>query len=71
MCGFIGFISDINDKQNSFFFKKFEHYLNELNERGPDYTEVKKIIFKDKVAIGVEYIKNNKTHYFYANKERC
>ena len=32
-------------------------------------TYVKKIIFKDKVAIGVEYIKNNKTHYFYANKE--
>jgi len=32
-------------------------------------TYVKKIIFKDKVAIGVEYVKNNKTYYFYANKE--
>jgi len=47
MCGFIGFISDINDKQNSFFFEKFQFYLNELNNRGPDYSEVKKIIYKN------------------------
>ncbi len=32
-------------------------------------TFVKKIIFKNKVAIGVEYIKNNKIEKFYANKE--
>ena len=49
MCGFIGFISDINDKQNSFFFEKFQFYLNELNNRGPDYSEVKKIIYKNKL----------------------
>lgn len=49
MCGFIGFISDINDKQNSFFFEKFKFYLNELNNRGPDYSEVKKIIYKNKL----------------------
>ncbi len=30
---------------------------------------VKKIIFKNKVAVGIEYIKNNKIHKFYANKE--
>ena len=32
-------------------------------------TYVKKIIFKNKVAVGVEYIKNNKIEKFYANKE--
>ena len=32
-------------------------------------TYVKKIIFKNKVAVGIEYIKNNKTEKYYANKE--
>ncbi len=32
-------------------------------------TYVKKIIFKNKVAIGVEYLNNNKIEKFYANKE--
>ncbi len=32
-------------------------------------TYVKRILFKNKVAIGVEYIKNNKTKKLYANKE--
>ncbi len=49
MCGFIGFISDINNKQISLYEEKFRHYLNELNNRGPDYTETKKIIFKNKI----------------------
>ena len=49
MCGFIGFISDINDKQNSLYFEKFEYYLNELNNRGPDYTEIKKIRYDNKI----------------------
>ena len=41
MCGFIGFISDINNKQISLYEEKFQHYLYELNNRGPDYTETK------------------------------
>ncbi len=49
MCGFIGFISDINDKQISYKEEKFKYYLNELNNRGPDYTEHKKITINDKV----------------------
>jgi len=49
MCGFIGFISDINNKQISLYEEKFKHYLKELNNRGPDYTESKKIILKDKI----------------------
>jgi len=49
MCGFIGSISDINSKENSIFEEKFKHYLKELNNRGPDYTESKKIILKDKI----------------------
>ncbi len=49
MCGFIGFITDINDKRISIYEEKFEYYLNKLNNRGPDYTETKKILLKDKV----------------------
>ena len=49
MCGFIGFISDINNKQISLYEEKFQHYLYELNNRGPDYTETKKIFFKNKI----------------------
>ena len=40
-----------------------------LSFEAKNFSQLKKIIFKDKVAIGIEYIKNNKTHYFYANKE--
>ncbi len=49
MCGFIGFISDINDNQISFKEERFKYYLNELKNRGPDYTEHKKITINDKV----------------------
>lgn len=49
MCGFIGFVSDINNKQISLYNKKFNHYLNLLNNRGPDYTEVKKLVIKNKI----------------------
>ena len=49
MCGFIGFISDINDKQISHYDKKFKLYLEKLNNRGPDYTETKKISFNNKI----------------------
>ena len=48
MCGFIGFISDINNKQISLYEEKFQHYLYELNNRGPDYTETKNF-FKNKI----------------------
>ena len=49
MCGFIGFISDINDKRVIQYEEKFNHYLIELNNRGPDYNETKKIILKNKI----------------------
>lgn len=49
MCGFIGFISDINDKKIFEYEQKFNHYLIELNNRGPDYTETKKIKVNNKV----------------------
>ena len=49
MCGFIGFISDINDKQNDVISKKFDFYYKELKKRGPDYCEIKKIKFKSKI----------------------
>ena len=49
MCGFIGYVTDINNKQTFHFEEKFKHYLTELNNRGPDYTESKKIILKDKI----------------------
>jgi len=49
MCGFIGFVSDINNKQISLYNKKFRHYLNLLDNRGPDYTEVKKLVIKNKI----------------------
>ena len=49
MCGFIGFISDINDKQNDAISKKFDFYYKELKKRGPDYCEIKKIKFKSKI----------------------
>ena len=49
MCGFIGFITDINNKQIDGISKKFDIYFNSLKERGPDYFEVKKFKFKSKL----------------------
>ena len=49
MCGFIGFISDINNKENDTISKKFDFYHNELKKRGPDFSEIKKIKFKSKI----------------------
>jgi len=49
MCGFIGFITDINNKENSLISKKFNFYFNQLKKRGPDFSQVKKIIYKSKL----------------------
>ena len=49
MCGFIGFITDINNKQLDEISEKFNIYFNKLKERGPDYSIVKKIKFKSKL----------------------
>ena len=49
MCGFIGFITDINNKENNLINKKFDFYYNELKKRGPDYSEIKRIKFKSKL----------------------
>ena len=48
MCGFIGFISDINNKQIDSISQKFNIYFDRFKERGPDYSEVK-IKFKSKI----------------------
>jgi hypothetical protein len=37
MCGFIGFITDIKNKENSLIYNKFDFYFNELKKRGPDF----------------------------------
>ena len=49
MCGFIGFITDINNKQLDEISEKFNIYFNKQKERGPDYSIVKKIKFKSKL----------------------
>ena len=49
MCGFIGFITDINNKQLEEISEKFNIYFNKQKERGPDYSIVKKIKFKSKL----------------------
>ena len=74
MCGFIGFISDINNKQISLYEEKFRHYLHELNNRGPDYTETKKIIFKNKIIhvgfsrLAIQDLNQNSNKIFYNDK---
>ena len=46
-----------------------EPIMNRKNLQIIKKTYVKKIIFKNNVAVGVEYIKNNKIEKFYAKKE--
>jgi len=71
MCGFIGFISDINDKQNDVISKKFDFYYKELKKRGPDYCEIKKIKFKSKiiqvgfVRLSIQDISQNSNKIFH------
>ena len=71
MCGFIGFISDINDKQNDIISKKFDFYYKELKKRGPDYCEIKKIKFKSKiiqvgfVRLSIQDISQNSNKIFH------
>ncbi len=49
MCGFIGYISNKIDLKNQDYENKFNKYLIKLNNRGPDYTEKKKIFTHDKL----------------------
>ena len=71
MCGFIGFISDINDNQISNYEEKFQYYLSQLNNRGPDYTETKKIIFKNKIIqvgfsrLAIQDLNSNSNKIFF------
>ena len=75
MCGFIGFISDIDNKENSFFLEKFNFYLNELNNRGPDYTEIKKLTFKNKIIcvgfkrLAIQDLNTNSNKIFSSNEK--
>ena len=70
MCGFIGFISDINNKQIDTISKKFNIYFDRLKERGPDYSEVKKIQYKSKliqigfVRLAIQDLEKNSNKIF-------
>ena len=71
MCGFIGFITDINNKQIETISKKFSVYFNKLKQRGPDYSEVKKIRFKSKLIqigfarLSIQDLNKNANKIFY------
>ena len=71
MCGFIGFITDINNKQLEEISKKFNIYFNKLKERGPDYSIVKKIKFKSKLIqvgfsrLAIQDLNENSNRIFY------
>ena len=73
MCGFIGFISDSNNKQIDSILQKFNIYFGKLKERGPDYSEVKKIKFKSKiiqvgfVRLSIQDLNKNSNKIFYNN----
>ena len=49
MCGFIGYILNQEIKKEKEIENKFNIYFNELKNRGPDYSESKKIKHKDKI----------------------
>ena len=74
MCGFIGFISDINDKQNEITTKKFDFYYRELKKRGPDYSEIKKFKFKSKLIqigfsrLSIQDLGQNSNKIFFDDK---
>ena len=71
MCGFIGFITDINNKQIEAISKKFNTYFDQLKERGPDYSEIKKIKYKSKfiqvgfVRLAIQDLGNSSNKIFY------
>ena len=73
MCGFIGFITDIKNKENSLIYKKFDFYFNELKKRGPDFSQVKKIIYKSKiiqlgfVRLAIQDLNEKSNKIFYDN----
>ena len=43
MCGFISYITREDQSNNTIIYNKFKHYLKEMNNRGPDFSEKKKI----------------------------
>ena len=71
MCGFIGFVTDINNKQIDTISKKFSFYFNKLKQRGPDYSEVKKIRLKSKIIqigfarLSIQDLNKNANKIFY------
>ena len=71
MCGFIGFVTDINNKQINSISKKFNIYFDKLNERGPDYSEIKKITYKSKIIqvgfsrLAIQDLKSSSNKIFY------
>ena len=75
MCGFIGFITDIKNKENSLIYKKFDFYFNELKKRGPDFSQVKKIIYKSKiiqlgfVRLAIQDLNEKSNKIFYDNDQ--
>jgi len=73
MCGFIGFITDIKNKENSLINNKFDFYFNELKKRGPDFSQIKKIIYKSKiiqlgfVRLAIQDLNEKSNKIFYDN----
>ena len=48
MCGFIGFVSDVENNDNQIYQNKLSIYLDKLKNRGPDYSEQRKFYYKKK-----------------------
>ncbi len=49
MCGFIGFVSDVNDNNNTIYQDKLSIYLEKLKNRGPDFSQQLKFNYKNKI----------------------
>lgn len=74
MCGFIGYIINHDTKREKQIEEKFNFYLKQLNNRGPDYSESKKIIHNDKIInfgfarLAIQDLSNNANKIFFNDK---
>ena len=49
MCGFIGYITDKNLSNEIIINDKFNYYFEELKNRGPDFSQKKKLFIGNKL----------------------
>ena len=74
MCGFIGYVLNHDTKREKQIEEKFNFYLKQLNNRGPDYSESKKIIHNDKIInfgfarLAIQDLSNNANKIFFNDK---